>query len=232
MTPRPLISTHSVSRRNHESGGLWPKTTTRKLAGRLWNKSRSPIWTDVLGESIQQAPPPADPRIATGSESKSQDGKSGQQPIFVGTQFPLCDAHCQKKQGASCFSHSHRCSKRNPQPFETLISASARFVCFLGVRFWFLVLDFLVLGPWFLGGFRIRTVVPACLEPAEAPPIQTAREGKTPDNLTGRFHPPTHKAVDTPLESCPRRSLAFLFRRIRIVETSRRDPAKACPSDN
>lgn len=172
MTPRPLISTHSVSRRNHESGGLWPKTTTRKLAGRLWNKSRSPIWTDVLGESIQQAPPPADPRIATGSESKSQDGKSGQQPIFVGTQFPLCDAHCQKKQGASCFPHSHRCSKRNPHSLSRHRSAPALgscafWVCVFG--FWFSVLDFLVLGPWFLGGFAFALSCQPVWNPRKRP---------------------------------------------------------------
>lgn len=120
------------------------KDNHRKLA-ELWNKSRSPIWTCWANPASAAATRPAHRNGQRDDGSKSQDGKSGQQPIFVGPQFPLCDAHCQKKQGASCFLHLHRCNKRNPQPFETSISASARFVLF-GCAF--LVLDSwsLVLG--------------------------------------------------------------------------------------
>lgn len=222
MTPRPLISTHSVSRRNHESRGLWPKTTTANSqnfgtkVGRLFGR---------VGR-IPQAPPPPDPRIATGRETTGANrktAKAANSQYLLGPSFPFATHTAKRSKVHRVFCTCTAATNETHSPSRHR-SAPALGSCFLGVLFWFLIL-----GPWSLGGFRIRTVVPACLEPAEAPPIQTAREGKTPDTLTGRFHPPTHKAVDTPLESCPRRSLAFFI--FRIVETSSSRPSRGVSDD-
>lgn len=179
VTPRPLISTHSVSRRNHESRGLWPKTTTANSqnfgtkVGRLFGR---------VGR-IPQAPPPADPRIATGRETTGANrktAKAANSQYLLGPSFPFA-THTAKRSKVHRVFHTCTAATNETHSPSRHRSAPALGSCFLGVLFWFLIL-----GSWslVLGGVshsHCRASLSGTRGSAPDPDGQRGKDTRHPD---------------------------------------------------